>query len=88
MNIAITCIINIGETIQSMRKFIFVLLMAVTIGVNAQVLEQVDSIDVNTGVIYPANKMEAVDAVSCDTIDLRTPPIPQIPLSECDSIVI
>ncbi len=70
-----------------MRNFIFVLLMAMAIGVNAQVLEPVDSIDLETGVIYPANKVELVDTVSCDTIDLRNPPIPQIPLSECDSIV-
>ena len=70
-----------------MRNFIFVLLMAMAIGVNAQVLEPVDSMDLETGVIYPANKAEVVDTVSCDTIELRNPPIPQIPLSECDSLV-
>lgn len=70
-----------------MRNFIFVLLMAMAIGVNAQVLEPVDSIDLETGVIYPANNVEVADTVSCDTIDLRNPPIPQIPLTECDSIV-
>lgn len=70
-----------------MRNFIFILLMSMAIGVNAQVVEQVDSIDLETGVIYPANNVEVVDTVSCDTINLRTPPIPQIPLSECDSIV-
>lgn len=70
-----------------MRNFIFILLMAMAISVNAQVLEPVDSIDLETGVIYPANNVEAVDTVSCDTIDLRNPPIPQIPLTECDSIV-
>lgn len=70
-----------------MRKSIFILLMAMVIGVNAQTAEQVDSIDLKTGVVYPANNVEVVDTVSCDTIDLRNPPIPQIPLSECDSIV-
>lgn len=70
-----------------MRNFIIVLLMAMAIGVNAQVLEPVDSMDLETGVIYPANNVEVVDTVSCDTIDLRNPPIPQIPLTECDSIV-
>ena len=70
-----------------MRKSIFILLMSMVIGVNAQTAEQVDSIDLKTGVIYPANNVEVVDTVSCDTIDLRNPPIPQIPLSECDSIV-
>lgn len=34
-----------------------------------------------------AQQIEQVDTVSCDTIDQRNPPIPQIPLSECDSIV-
>ena len=38
-----------------MRNFVFVLLVAIAVGVNAQVVEQMDSIDVNTGVIYPAN---------------------------------
>lgn len=70
-----------------MRNSIFILLMAMVIGVNAQTAEQVDSIDLKTGVVYPANNVEVVDTVSCDTIDLRNPPIPQIPLSECDSIV-
>ena len=70
-----------------MRSFLFILLMAMAIDVKAQVVEQVDSIDVNTGVIYPANNVEVVDTVSRDTIDLKNPPIPQIPLSECDSIV-
>ena len=70
-----------------MRNFIFVLLMAMAIGVNAQVLEPVDSMDLETGVIYPVNNVEMVDTVSCDTIDFRNPPIPQIPLTECDSIV-
>lgn len=70
-----------------MRNFIIVLLMAMAIGVNAQVLEPVDSMDLETGVIYPVNNVEMVDTVSCDTIDFRNPPIPQIPLTECDSIV-
>ena len=70
-----------------MRNFILILLVAVAIGVNAQVVEQVDSFDLRTDVVYPANNVEVVDTVSCDTIDLRNPPIPQIPLSECDSIV-
>lgn len=69
-----------------MRNLIFILLMAMTIDVNAQVLEQVDSIDLETGVIYPANNVEEVDTVSCDSIDLRTPSIPQIPFGELDSL--
>lgn len=69
-----------------MRNLIFILLMAMTIDVNAQVLEQVDSIDLETGVIYPANNVEEVDTLSCDSIDLRTPSIPQIPFGELDSL--
>ena len=69
-----------------MRNFLFILLMAMAINVNAQVVEQVDSIDLETGVIYPANNVEVVDTVSCDTIDLRNPTIPQIPFGELDSL--
>lgn len=70
-----------------MRNSVLILFLVIAIGVSAQVVERVDSIDVNTGVIYPANDVETVDTVSCDTISLSNPPIPQISLSECDSIV-
>lgn len=67
-----------------MRNFIFSLLMFVIIGVNAQVIEQVDSIDKGTGVIYPANHVEVVDTIDCSIIE--TPRIPQIPFGELDSL--
>ena len=46
-----------------MRNFIFILLMAIAIGVKAQVIEQVNSIDMETGVIYPAKNVEVVDTI-------------------------
>ena len=70
-----------------MKKYLLALLVLMTTNAVAQEIEQVDSIDQNTGVIYPANNVETVDTVSCDTIGLDNPSIPQIPLSECDSIV-
>ena len=69
-----------------MKNYIFILLMAMVIDASAQVVEQVDSIDQRTGVNYPANNVEVVDTVSCDTLDISNPPIPQIPFSELDSL--
>lgn len=66
-----------------MRNFIFVLL-AMAIDLNAQVVEQVDSIDMETGVIYPANNVEVVDTIDCSEIE--APTIPQIPFEELDSL--
>lgn len=67
-----------------MRNFIFILLMAMTIDVNAQLVEQVDSIDMETGVVYPANNMEVVDTIDCSETKAST--IPQIPFAELDSL--
>ena len=67
-----------------MRNLIFFLLMAMAIDVNAQMVEPVDSIDLETGVIYPANKVEVVDTIDC--AEIETPPIPQIPFEELDSL--
>ena len=55
--------------------------------VSAQEIEAVDSIDVETGVIYYADSTQVNDAISTDTIDCANPPIPQIPLEECDSLM-
>ena len=54
--------------------------------VSAQVIEAVDSIDVETGVIYYADSTLVTDTISCDTLDLSKPPIPQIPFEELDSL--
>ena len=53
---------------------------------SAQEIEAVDSIDVETGVIYYADSTQVNDTISTDTIDYANPPIPQIPLEECDSL--
>lgn len=54
--------------------------------VSAQVIEAVDSIDVETGVIYYADSTLVTDTISCDILDLSKPPIPQIPFEELDSL--
>ena len=54
---------------------------------SAQEIEAVDSIDVETGVIYYADSTQVSDTISADTIDCANPPIPQIPLEECDSLM-
>ena len=53
---------------------------------SAQEIEAVDSIDVETGVIYYADSTQVNDTISTDTIESANPPIPQIPLEECDSL--
>lgn len=57
------------------------------LAVSAQKFEAVDSIDVETGVIYYADSTQVSDTISTDTIDCANPPIPQIPLEECDSLM-
>lgn len=54
---------------------------------SAQEIEAVDSIDVETGVVYYAGSTQVTDTVCADTIDSTNPPIPQIPLEECDSLM-
>jgi hypothetical protein len=54
---------------------------------SAQEIEVVDSIDVETGVIYYADSTQVNDAISTDTIESANPPIPQVPLNECDSLI-
>lgn len=67
-----------------MRNSIFILLMAMAIDLNAQVVERVDSIDMRTGVIYPANNVKVVDTIDCAEIGAFV--IPQIPFEELDSL--
>lgn len=58
--------------------------MALAIDVNAQVVEQVDSIDLETGVIHPAINVEVVDTIKYSKFETST--IPQIPFEELDSM--
>ena len=70
-----------------MRKLMLELCMLIPFAVSAQEIEAVDSIDVETGVIYYADSTQVNDTISTDTIDCANPSIPQIPLEECDSLM-
>ena len=54
---------------------------------SVQKMEMVDSIEAQTSVIYYADSTQVSDTISTDTIDCTNPPIPQIPLEECDSLM-
>jgi len=72
-----------------MKKYLLLAMMVFgVLNSSEQELEAVDSIDVETGIIYPANGSAAVDTVCVDTLDVSNPPIPQIPLDECDSLMV
>ena len=71
-----------------MKDLLLVICLSVTTGVSsAQEIEAVDSIDVETGVIYYADTTQVNDTISTDMIESANPPIPQIPLEECDSLM-
>ena len=72
---------------KSMKQALFLLSMMLPLAATAQKFEVVDSIDVETGVIYYADSTQVSDTISADTIDCANPPIPQIPLEECDSLM-
>lgn len=70
-----------------MKQILFLALMLILqLVVSAQVKEKVDSIDVENGIIYYADSTQVNDTISTDTIDCANPPVPQIPLEECDSL--
>lgn len=69
-----------------MRKVFSFLGLLIQLLASAQEIEAVDSLDVETGVIYYADSTQVNDTISTDTIDYANPPIPQIPLEECDSL--
>ena len=70
-----------------MRQLLLLFAWVFGLTVSAQEMEVVYSIDVETGVIYYANSTQVSDTISTDTIDCANPPIPQIPLEECDSLI-
>ena len=70
-----------------MKQILLLLSVLTPIVVPAQEIEAVDSIDVETGVIYYADSTQVSDTISTDTIDRANLPIPQIPLEECDSLL-
>lgn len=72
-----------------MKKYLFLAMMVFgVLNSNAQELDAVDSIDVETGIIYPTNEsgVAVADTICVDSI--ANPPIPQIPLDECDSLMV
>ena len=71
-----------------MKKYLLAMLVLVTANVAAQEIETVDSIDLETGIIYPANGGAVVDTICADTLDVSNPPVPQIPLDQCDSLMV
>lgn len=71
-----------------MKEILFLLLcVGMPCVTSAQGTEAVDSIDVETCVIYYADSTQVTDMICADTIDCTNPPIPQIPLEECDSLM-
>lgn len=67
---------------------LFLALMLISqLVVSAQEIEAVDSVGIETGVLYYADFTQVNDTISTDTIDSFNPPIPQIPLEECDSLM-
>lgn len=72
-----------------MKKYLFVpMFFLVALDIGAQEVEAVDSIDVDTGIIYPANGvvMETPDSISSDSI--MEPSVIQVPLDSCDSLMV
>lgn len=71
-----------------MKKYLLALLILMTTNVVAQEIEAVDSIDLETGIIYSANGsgVAVADTICVDSI--ANPPIPQIPLDKCDSLMV
>lgn len=67
--------------------FLFSTLL-LSVAISAQEIETVDSIDVETGAIYYADSTQVSDMISTDTLDYANLPIPQIPLDECDSLMV
>lgn len=71
-----------------MKKVLFVLLSVCAMTAAAQEIEVCDSIDLETGVIYPAScvSAEVVDTISCEELVGEKTAVPQVPFSELDSL--
>lgn len=72
---------------MSMKQLLLVLSMLLPMVVSAQEIEVVDSIDVETISVYDADSSQVDVAVNADGIDDANPPVPQVPLEECDSLM-
>ena len=70
-----------------MKHKLLLLSVLIPFSISAQEIEMVDSIDVETGVIYYADSTQVSYTISTDTMDCANPPVPQIPLEDCDSLM-
>ena len=70
------------------KGLLLVLFLYAALYSGAQEIEAVDSIAVETGIIYPANGvvMETPDTISSDSI--MEPSAIQVPLDSCDSLMV
>ena len=67
------------------KFFYYVMFIFLSVNTFAQEKAVVDSIDTETGIIYPANDTEIIDSVCSDST--LGCPIPQVPFFECDSLM-
>lgn len=70
-----------------MKQTFLLFNLLIPLTVFAQEIEAVDSMNIETGVLYYADSTQVNDTINTDTIDCANPPIPQIPLEECDSLM-
>ena len=70
-----------------MRQLLLLFAWFLVLTVSAQEAV-VDSIDIKTGVVYYADSVLVSDTISADTIESVNPPISQVPLEECDSLMV
>lgn len=70
------------------KGLLLVLFLYAALYSGAQEIEAVDSIDVETGIIYPANgvAVETPDTISADSI--MKPSVIQVPLDSCNSLMV
>lgn len=72
-----------------MKKSLFIpMIFLGALNIGAQEIETVDSIDLETGIIYPANgvAVETLDTISADSIMEQS--VVQVPLDSCDSLMV
>lgn len=70
----------------TMKKTFLFMLYMFSITVSAQIIERVDSIDIETGEFFPAEDIQTVDTISCESVLSIKDPIPQVPFEELDSM--
>lgn len=70
-----------------MKQLLLVLSMLLPMAVSAQEVEVVDSFVVKAISVYDADSSQVGSEVCEDAIDSANPPVPQVPLEECDSLM-